>query len=119
RAQLAGGPGANKINAARFTGRVSLDGQAGNDVLTGGPGNDTLAGGPGNDVLNGGLGSNTVIEAGDVNFTLTNTSLKGLGNDTLAKIAEVFLTGGPGDNVFTVSGWTLPGVVHLDGLGGT
>src|SRR5262249_35372287 len=79
-------------------------------------GNDILSGRGGNNVLAGGLGTDTVVESGDVNFVLTNTSLTGPGQDTLSGIDVANLTGGAGNNTFTVAGWTGSGT--LDGQGG-
>lgn len=81
-ARLTGGAGANTINASAFTlGAVTLDGQAGNDILTGGTGNDTLIGGAGNDSLTGGTGKDTFVFA---NTGITPFSTSGLGVDTIA-----------------------------------
>jgi ELWxxDGT repeat protein len=54
RAQLTGGPSANLINASAFTGKVTLDGGAGNDTLRGAQGSSILLGGGGEDTLTGG-----------------------------------------------------------------
>src|SRR5262249_52137484 len=48
---------------------LTLDGGAGNDMITGGDGDDTLIGGDGNDVVIGGRGSDTAqLGAGDDTF---------------------------------------------------
>ncbi len=94
-----------------------LNGAPGADTLNGGAGNDTLRGGLGNDSLNGGTGTNTLAESGNVNFTLTNTSLAGVGTDTLANLQVANLTGGTSSNTFTVSGWSGEG--SFVGGGGT
>jgi hypothetical protein len=52
-----------------------------------------------------------------VSFNLTNTSLTGVGTDTLSAIENALLTGGASANTFTVSGWTGGG--SLTGGGGT
>lgn len=93
-----------------------LNGASGSDTLNGGAGNDTLSGLLGNDSLDGGTGNNTLIESANVNFTLTNTKLIGVGTDSLANLQAAVLTGGTGANVFTVSGWTGSG--SLSGMGG-
>src|SRR5262249_10493184 len=125
RAVLNGGPGDNVLNAAGFTGRAVLYGRAGDDTLIGGPRHHRLDGRPGgrrrtrnrgNDFLNGGPGNDRLVEAGNVNFTLTNTGLTGLGSDALAGIEEASLTGGVGDNVLDASAFT--GVVELSGGAG-
>ena len=94
-----------------------LNGAAGADTLNGGMGDDTLRGDKGNDSLDGGTGTNTLIESGNVNFTLTNIKLIGAGTDTLANLQVANLTGGTSSNTFTVSGWTGEG--SFVGGGGT
>ncbi|TXT22288.1 MAG: Cadherin domain-containing protein putative calcium-binding protein, partial [Planctomycetota bacterium] len=93
---------------------------SGNDSLFGDGGSDSLTGDLGDDEIDGGDGTDTVSETGDVNFTLTNTSLVGIGTDTLSALEVAILTGGAGSNVFNVSGWTsqVAGST-LDGQGGT
>ena len=135
-AQLTGGKGKNALNASGFTlGSVLLFGSDGDDTLTGtgsadvldgGIGNDSLiglgesdslTGGAGNDVLNGGEGSDVVVETANVNLTLSNSALAGLGTDTLLGIERAFLTGGAAGNKFDAREFTL-GAVSLVGLGG-
>lgn len=94
-----------------------LVGAGGADTLNGGAGNDTLTGRLGNDSLDGGAGSNTLIESANVNFTLTNTTLSGVGSDKLFNLHVANLTGGASNNTFTVGGWTGTGT--LTGGGGT
>jgi serralysin len=60
-AELIGGAGNNTINAAAFTGRVKIDGAAGNDTITSGSGIALLLGGAGNDVINAGSGRSLMI----------------------------------------------------------
>jgi|GEM_PF-4447588 len=98
RANLIGGAGDNVFDASGFTGRVTFTGGMGNDVMIGGSGLDLL------------------IESGDVNFSLTDTSLAGLGFDTLVGIEQAILTGGSSDNTFTVGNWT--GTATLDAMSG-
>jgi Ca2+-binding RTX toxin-like protein len=133
-ADLTGGGSANTLNASAFTrGPVSLGGGGGNDqllgsnagdLLNGGDGNDSMAGnggndsltgGNGNDTFSGGAGSDRLVELGDASYTLTDTALTGgLGTDSLgADIESASLTGGAGNNSFTVTGWTKP--VTLNG----
>lgn len=102
---LAGGAGTDLLDGAG--GADSLQGEADNDILTGGPGNDLLNGGPGNDLL---------VEQGDVNFTLTDNSLSGMGTDALNSIEAAALVGGAGDNTFHAAAFT--GQVILIGDGG-
>jgi Ca2+-binding RTX toxin-like protein len=59
---------------------LSVDGGAGNDVITGGDGNDRLSGGDGDDVVNGGRGNDDVLlGAGDDVFVWN----PGDGSDTV------------------------------------
>lgn len=111
---LTGGAGDDLLSAD-----ATLQGDAGNDTLTGGTTDDSLDGGDGNDVLegrggddilNGGAGTDRVVATGDVDFTLTDTSLGGLGSDTLASLEEASLTGGDSANTFIIgefSGLTI------------
>ncbi len=117
----------NVVNSANLTSRPmlelggdgndSLSSAAGADTLNGGDGNDLLCGKLGSDSLDGGAGLNTLVESGNVSFTLTNTSLTGVGTDTLANLQIANLTGGSSSNTFTVSGWT--GTGSFIGGGGT
>ena len=93
---------------------IVLVGGAGIDRITGSDFDETITGGVGNDILDGKGGTNTLVEAGNVDFTLTNTALTGVGTDTLARFQIANLTGGAGANTFTVSGWTGSGTI--DGL---
>ena len=105
-AELTGGAGDNRLDASRFTGTAILSGEAGNDTLVVGSGGDTVDGGDGTD---------TVEAAGDVDFTLTNSSLTGLGADTLTNIEVANLSGGTGDNMFNVSGFSGSTVIFGNG----
>ncbi len=122
----AGSDTINVVNASNLTARPMfelggdgsdvLNGASGADTLNGGAGDDTLSGKLGNDSLDGGSGSNTLSESANVNFTLTNTSLTGVGTDTLTNLRIANLTGGSSVNTFTVSGWI--GTGSLNGGGG-
>ncbi len=108
----------------------ALFGGRGNDTFWAGPGNDFLDGGDGNDALNGeegddrftaglgddrfvgGAGTDRLDETGDVDFTLTDVSLTGLGSDTLDSMEIAVLTGGASANTFVVRNWT--GEARLD-----
>jgi VCBS repeat-containing protein len=94
-----------------------LSGTSGNDVLNGSAGDDTLSGGAGNDTLMGGDGSDRVQEQGDVNFTLSDSQLIGLGTDYLTGIERATLTGGFGNNTLNASAFTRGAVVLSGGLG--
>jgi Ca2+-binding RTX toxin-like protein len=110
RVELDGGPSANIFDATTFSaGPVTLVGAAGNDILIGGTRNDLLTGGAGDDTCAGGAGTDTVAETADTDFALTNTSLVGgpaTGVDLLSGDERIQLTGGAGDNTFTVTGAT-------------
>ncbi len=116
----------NVVNTANLTNRNMLVlGGDGDDVLSGGmaidtinggAGSDTITGNKGSDSLDGGTGNDRLEETADVNFVLTDTSLTGLGTDTLAGFELVQLTGLAGAKKFTVSGFT--GTANLVGGGG-
>ncbi|MFB2894541.1 beta strand repeat-containing protein [Aerosakkonemataceae cyanobacterium BLCC-F50] len=115
---LTGGAGNNALNALAFTlGTVNLNGGAGNDTLLGGTRDDTMTGGLGDDLLNGGDGFDRVVEAGDINFTLSGFTLIGNGTDNLSSIEQVQLTGGAGNNLINAAGFTVGGV-RINGLDG-
>jgi Ca2+-binding RTX toxin-like protein len=125
RAHLTGGDGDNVIDASGFSGPVSLFGLGGEDTLIGGDEDDTLDGGAGDDSLTGGAGDDTfrggegtdrIIETGNVNFTLTNTSLLGLGTDVLDSIERGTLTGGDSANTIITTAFT--GDVQINAEGG-
>lgn len=105
-ARLQGGNSNNKLDASFFSGGGDLIGNGGNDTLLGGSGDDRLIGGTGNDILKGGFGIDDVQESGNVNFVLTDTSLTGLGKDTLQSIELADLTGGSSDNVLDASAFS-------------
>jgi len=118
-ARLFGDEDDNRIDASAFSnGRVLLYGEAGNDTLLGGSGNDVLEGGSGDDLLIGGTGVDRVRGAGDVDLTLTDTTLTGLGTDTLDSIEHADLTGGLGANVLDGSAFSGALVIFDTGGGG-
>jgi Ca2+-binding RTX toxin-like protein len=94
----------------------ALTGLGGSDVLRGRNGDDVLSGGAGNDTIDGGADTDLLLESGNVNFTLTNTSLSGLGTDSLAGIERAQLTGGAGANTINASAFS--GTTSLAGGGG-
>lgn len=129
-----GGDGNDTLKAAAtLTKPVLFSGGLGNDVLVGGAagdqlfgdeGNDSISGGSGDDNLDGGADDgigltdvNLLYETANVNFELTDTSLVGVGTDALANLQLAKLTGGTGNNIFTVSDWTGGGT--LTGAAGT
>ncbi|BAZ49482.1 hemolysin-type calcium-binding region [Nostoc sp. NIES-4103] len=110
-----GGAGNDKLDAG--DGNDYLYGQDGNDYLIGGVGNDYFYGGAGDDILDGGDGNDFLSESGDVNFTLTNTQLIGLGNDTIISIERVTLSTGNSHNILDASAFTLDSVYLYSGAG--
>lgn len=126
KASFLGGFTDNKMDASVFKGSVELFGNSGSDQLIGGAGddflegdhgNDRFTGGAGNDTIDGGIDIDGVIESGNVNFTLTNTSLKGKGTDTLKSIEFAELVGGSSDNTLNTTQFDL-GNVTLFGRAG-
>jgi hypothetical protein len=104
------------LDASAFSNPVSLFGSTGDDTLKGGAGNDIISSGGGNDVIDGGGGTNELVVTKDANFTLTDTSLALAAGgttttSTLSHIQNVFLAGGPGNNIFNVSGYTGAGSI--------
>lgn len=93
-----------------------LDGGEGNDILNGEEGDDRFTGGLGDDRFVGGVGTDRLDETGDVDFTLTDVSLTGLGSDTLDSIEIAVLDGGVSANTFIVRSWT--GDARLDAKAG-
>lgn len=99
-----------------------LVGGGGDDTAFGGGGDDVLTGGAGNDLLVGGAGIDRVSESfpNVLTVTLLNTSLNGgtdTGVDLLDGVEGASLTGGPGNNVFRASKFTLGSVTLAGGAG--
>lgn len=124
-AKLAVGVEGTTIDASSFSGPVTLTGGLGADILLGGlaadlidggSGNDTVSGGTGDDTLIGGAGSDLVQANGDVNFTLVNNKMTGLGTDTLSSFEAARITGGLSGNSINTA--TFTGPVTLIGGGG-
>jgi parallel beta-helix repeat protein len=93
---------------------LNLSGIAGAN-LRGGPSNDTftVSSWYGTGSIIGGGGIATLVAIKNANFTLSNSSLAtsdGMAL-SLAGVSVVKLTGGAGNNTFTVSGWTGSGLV--------
>jgi Ca2+-binding RTX toxin-like protein len=74
--------------------------------IMGNVGDNVLSGGAGSDILNGKDGIDTVVEAGNVNFVLTDSSLNGLGFDRLSSIEQATLSGGNFDSIIDASQFT-------------
>jgi cyclophilin family peptidyl-prolyl cis-trans isomerase len=120
RAQFTGGDNANTIDTSGFTGPVTLDGGAGNDILTGGDGGATITGGAGLDTITSGSG-NDDLRGGEDNDQITagdgdDVAFGDAGNDSI--------TGGIGND--TLNGSAGPdtlnggdGVDNLNGNGGS
>jgi hypothetical protein len=89
---------------------------AGNATPVGGS-NDTFIVGPGQDTVIGRGGLDTVESSGASSYTLTNTSLTGIGTATLQNVPNAILIGSSTGTTFNVSGWT--GTATLQGLAGT
>jgi Ca2+-binding RTX toxin-like protein len=102
------------------SGRDVLNGGAGNDLVVGqGGSGDVLTGGSGDDTLNGGAGTDSLVEQSDVNFTLTNTTLTGMGTDSLTGLESFSLTGGLSANSIDASALSLGGAtLTINGEGG-
>ncbi len=101
-----------------------LDNRDRNDTLIGSPGNDTITAGGGNATIEGGGGTDTLVEAFDANFTLTNSSLVvALKNSTatftesLSGIDQASLTGGNSGDEINASAFTLGNVTLMGGTG--
>ena len=90
-----------------------LVGGPGDDLLDGKGGDDRLGGGSGNDTLLGGAGVDRIVESANTDFSLTDWELRrGTGEvDTLDSIEIAHLSGGPGNNTFTLTGWTGQGSI--------
>ena len=97
----------NTLNASALTTtRAFLYGQNGDDTISGGKANDILSGGAGNDTLNGSDGTDYLRETADVNFTVAEGTLTGLGTDTFSNIEIVQLFGGNSNNTLDASALT-------------
>ncbi|MBM79461.1 MAG: hypothetical protein CMJ78_02560 [Planctomycetaceae bacterium] len=106
-------------------GRDLLNGRGGDDQLFGGSNNDTLQGGTGDDELDGGRDDDFINGNGGVdvvtssrtgNFSVTDLSLIGDGNDTLEKIEAARLSGSSADNTLNATGFS--GSATMSGGGG-
>ncbi len=130
---LTGGASANDLDASAFTvtgASVTLDGGGGDDTLKGGDQSgqtNVLTGGTGNDTIISTAGTDRIVESGDVDFTLTSSSLFSslTGTDTLVTdtlsggggaFEEAAITGGGSDNALDASGFS--GNVTLNGSAG-
>ena len=91
----------------------SLDGGAGNDTIFGDSGNDTLAGGLGNDSLSGGTGDDQISGGAGA-----DTMDGGDGNDAFVVGQGDSVTGGAGDDTFTLTDLAEPGSAGITITGG-
>jgi Ca2+-binding RTX toxin-like protein len=113
---LDAGPGNDRLYGG--AGKDVVNGNAGDDkVLGNGGSGDFVTGGEGDDTIKGGSGVDRLVEAGDVDFVLTDNRLTGLGTDEVTQIEGASLAGGPGDNSIDASAFTR-GFVLLFGLAG-
>ena len=78
RAALSGGASNNTMIAVGYSGALTINGLAGNDVMWGGTGTNSILGGTGDDQLHGNA-RNDSLDGGDGNDQLFG----GLGNDSL------------------------------------
>jgi Ca2+-binding RTX toxin-like protein len=97
-------------------GSDTLDGENGNDDIRGQASDDLLKGGQGDDTIDGGDGTDSLTESGNVDFTLTDVSLVGVGADQLANLEHVELAGGFSANSIDASAFS--GNIILRGFGG-
>ena len=128
RATLSGGGGIDTLSATKnssFTltnsSLSSTDGLSASLTaiasanLTGGANNNTfnVSGWTGGGILSGGGGADTLTVTKNVNFVLTNTSLRTSdgSNLQLAAIGRANLTGGTNSNNFDLSGWSGAGTI--------
>lgn len=119
RDELMGGKGNDLLHGS---GGDYLGGGLGDDTLLGEAGDNVLNGGAGDDYIDGGEGTDTLIlgnNTGDYgitdpyNFTLTNDSVVGEGNDTLKSIEKASFYGAWGDDLFDASAFTSGKVYAL------
>ncbi len=92
---------ASALNAGQI--KLTIDGGAGNDIITGSAGNDTILGGDGNDTVSGGAGNDVaVLGSGDDRFVWnpgdgSDTVVGQAGFDTLA------FNGSDANEIITIS----------------
>jgi Ca2+-binding RTX toxin-like protein len=113
---VTGGSGDDLLIAGNVPDAATIGGGTGADTLAGGDNDDLLTGGAGNDSFVGGGGTDLLEEFGDVNFTLTDTSLTGLGTDAHTGVEQVSLTAEDGNNVMNAAAFS--GDATLDGGAG-
>lgn len=97
---------------------ATLDGGDGDDSLSGGNGVDVYTGGKGNDIINRPFGD-LFREQADVNFTVTNKSMTGLGIDVFSNVVglDISLTGGAGNTLIDASAYTFGQLTLVGGAG--
>lgn len=102
------GNGNDTFNGSASTAAMSLNGNAGNDLLIGGSANDSLYGGAGNDTLTGGAGNDILVgDDGDDLFQIADTD----GND--------IITGGTGIDTIVYSSTSSTQGVWVTSSGNT
>jgi len=124
---ISGAGGSDLIDAGGGDDRVfggsgadTIAGGNGDDFLKGlGGSGDQLIGGAGNDTLNGGRGVDRLIESGDADFTVTNSSMTGNGSDLLLALEIAEINAGDSDNIIDVSAFLgFRGFVQVRAFGG-
>jgi Ca2+-binding RTX toxin-like protein len=78
--------GSSHNDSYTFTGNsnITIDGGAGDDVVTGGSASDTLTGGQGNDIQNGGAGNDLLLALGNSQDDAVNDSYDADGKNTMS-----------------------------------
>ncbi|MEM9580499.1 MAG: Hint domain-containing protein [Pseudomonadota bacterium] len=99
---ILGGDGDDVITDSGGSGsQDSIDGGAGNDTISGGLASDTITGGTGADVIDGQAGADSVDG--------------GAGNDTISVSQGDTVTGGEGEDYFTLQDTGDTGTITIDG----
>ncbi|MBC8160738.1 MAG: hypothetical protein H7Z42_05915, partial [Roseiflexaceae bacterium] len=107
---ITGGAGANTLDASRFMGEVSLDGQGGDDTLIGSVGNSSFTPGSGvNTVLtspNNGFDQLFFTGAGEITLTDTLFSTAGTSTTLNGFFDFATITGSSSDDLIDASAWS-------------
>jgi RTX calcium-binding nonapeptide repeat (4 copies) len=110
---------------ALFTTPITVDGGAGNDIITGGSGDDTLSGGAGDDQILGSGGNDVILGNGGDDFVDgqigTDTELLGAGQDTAnwnPGEGSDSIDGGAGYDRLTFNGSNANENIALSAVGG-
>jgi Ca2+-binding RTX toxin-like protein len=103
--------GAGRDDLAGGIGDDTLTGGGGDDSLVGNEGDDVLEGSAGNDSMSGGTGLDRAVLSADADFTLTDSLLMGVGNDTIDGLEVLQITGGASGNSIDASSLTLMSLI--------